>query len=350
MVDIEKLIRPHIKNLNPYSSARDEFSGKKGIFLDANENPLGSTAQKPYNRYPDPYQVALKKAISKVKEVEANQIFLGNGSDEAIDLLIRIFCNPRKDDIMVMPPTFEMYEVAAVINENPVTKVHLTRDFQIDLENVLKSITPFTKIIFICSPNNPTGNSMDNDKIENILSQFKGIVVIDEAYIDFSGNTSWIPSIQQYPNLVILQTFSKAWGMAGLRLGMAFSSDRIIELLNKVKSPYNINSATQKLAIKGLKKIEQKDYMVQKILAEREILARFLLKLSIVEEVYPSDANFLLVKFKDAQNVYKYLLKNKVVVRNRSNIFLCEGSLRITVGKESENKSLISCLKKYIDR
>jgi histidinol-phosphate aminotransferase len=347
MVDIEKLVRPHILDLKAYSSARDEYSGKKGIFLDANENPMGSTSEKSYNRYPDPYQKSLKKVISKIKNIRVENIFLGNGSDEVIDLLIRIFCKPERDSILIMPPTFDMYEVAARINQNPVIKVPLTPDFEIDTSKVLKAITPDTKILFICSPNNPTGNSMDRNSIIKIMDHFTGIIVIDEAYSDFSRSQSFLDILSEYRNVVISQTFSKAWGLAGLRLGMAFSDAKIIELLNKVKPPYNISMATQDVAIKAIKKVDYKDYMVQKLLAERKILKMELLNLEQVVRVYPSDANFLLVKFKDADKIYHYLLQNQVIVRNRSNVILCDDALRITVGNEKENDTLISILKKY---
>lgn len=347
MADIHKLVRPHILKLKAYSSARDEFSGKKGIFLDANENPLGSTSRKNYNRYPDPYQKSLKKVISKIKNMPSQNIFLGNGSDEAIDLLVRIFCSPKKDSVLVMPPTFDMYAVAAQINENPVIDVLLDEDFQINTTEVLKSIDRNTKIIFICSPNNPTGNSMDRDSIIEIIRKFSGLVVLDEAYMDFSMAESFLNILPQNQNLVVLQTFSKAWGLAGLRLGMAFAHTKIIELLNKVKPPYNINMATQSLAMKALKKQQYKDYMVQKLLAERKILKLKLAGLDLVEKVYPSDANFLLVKFYEAENIYNYLLKNKIIVRNRSNVIQCEGALRITVGDEKENDLLISTLNNY---
>jgi len=346
MINIEKLVRPHILKLKAYSSARDEYSGKKGIFLDANENPLGSTSKKSFNRYPDPYQKNLKKAIGKIKNISLDNIFLGNGSDEAIDLLVRIFCHPLQDSIIVMPPTFEMYEVAAQINQNEIIKVQLSRGFQIDTKKVIAAIKPHTKIIFICSPNNPTGNSMDRDSILEIIDHFKGIIVIDEAYLDFSQADSFLDILPDQENLVILQTFSKAWGLAGLRLGMAFASRYIIELLNKVKAPYNINMATQTLAMKAIKKQDHKDYMVQALLAERKILRLELANLDIVEKVYPSDANFLLVKFSNAEKIYNYLLQNKVIVRNRSNIVLCENALRITVGNEKENDFLITTLKK----
>ena len=347
MINIEKLVRPHIRELRAYSSARDEYTGKKGIFLDANENPLGSISRKSYNRYPDPYQKSLKKAIGKLKNISTDKIFLGNGSDEAIDLLVRIFCHPNQDSVIVMPPTFEMYEVAARINQNEVITVQLTNDYQINLGKVLEEITPNTKIIFICSPNNPTGNSMDRNSILEIVEKFNGIVVIDEAYIDFSREPGCFDLLERYNHVVIIQTFSKAWGLAGLRLGMAFADKEIIKLLNKVKPPYNVNRATQSLAMKAIKKAGYKDFMVQQLLAERKILNLELSNLNIVERVYPSDSNFLLVRFKDADRVYNHLLKNQVIVRSRSNVVLCDNALRITVGNEKENDALITILKNY---
>jgi len=347
MVDILKLVRPHIQELKAYSSAREEYTGKKGIFLDANENPLDSTSRKSYNRYPDPYQKSLKKAIGKLKNISTERIFLGNGSDEAIDLLVRIFCHPNQDSVIVMPPTFEMYEVAAQINQNEVIAVSLTKDFQIDTIKVLEAIKPHTKIIFICSPNNPTGNCLHRESILEIVEKFKGIVVIDEAYIDFAKDTGYFDILDKYNHVVILQTFSKAWGLAGLRLGMAFADKQIIELLNKIKPPYNVNRATQSLVLKAIKKLEYKDFMVQQLLAERKILKLELSNLDIVEMVFPSDSNFLLVKFRDADKIYKYLLKNQVIVRSRSNVVLCDNALRITVGNEKENDVLITTLKNY---
>ena len=347
MVDILKLVRPHILKLKAYSSAREEYAGKKGIFLDANENPLGSTSRKSYNRYPDPYQKSLKKAIGKLKNISPDRIFLGNGSDEAIDLLVRIFCHPDQDSVIIMSPTFEMYEVAARVNQNEVIDVRLTNDFQINTLKVLEAIKSNTKILFICSPNNPTGNSMDRESVLEIVEKFKGIVVIDEAYIDFARATGYFDILDKYNHVVILQTFSKAWGLAGLRLGMAFADRQIIELLNKIKPPYNVNRATQSMALKAIKKVGYKDFMVQQLLAERKILKLELSNLDIVEMVYPSDSNFLLVKFKDAEKIYNYLLENQVIVRSRSNVILCDNALRITVGNEKENDILITTLKKY---
>lgn len=347
MKKLNQLVRPHLLTLTPYSSARDEFTGEGNIFLDANENAYGSATEEPWNRYPDPYQKKIKNRISRIKNVPPDQIFLGNGSDEAIDLIIRIFCSPREDSILVMPPTYDIYEVMAVINETRVKKVQLKKDFQIDVPNVLEEIEKNTKIIFISSPNNPTGNSFSHSDITELLDRFDGIVVIDEAYIDFSRQESFLTRLEKYPNLIVIQTLSKAWGLAGLRLGMAFSSLQIIGLMNKIKFPYNINEATQKWVFNALQLENRKEEMVQAILDQRKFLEEKLSGLSIVEKVHPSDANFLLVTFKDAVPVYKYLLENSVIVRNRSKLVLCENALRITVGKPEENAALITYLKKF---
>jgi histidinol-phosphate aminotransferase len=297
-----------------------------------------------YNRYPDPLQRDLKEKISGLKRVSANQIFLGNGSDEPIDLLVRAFCNPGKDNIITMPPTYGMYEVSAGINDIQVKEVPLTEEFQINTDKVLAAIDKNTKIIFICSPNNPTGNSLYTNDIVKILESFEGIVVIDEAYIDFAPDRSFVSKLKNFPNLIILQTFSKAWGMAALRLGMAFSSEEIIAVLNKIKPPYNINEATQRLANEGLRNLLNKERMVERILNEREKLKEELSKIKAVKKVYPSDANFLLVKMEDGNKVYDFLISKKIITRNRSAIKLCEGCLRITVGTAEENRELIKVL------
>lgn len=346
MDKIKQLIRPHILNLKPYSSARDEYSGAEGIFLDANENPIGSVAGA-YNRYPDPYQRAIKDKIAGLKGVEARNIFLGNGSDEAIDLLIRLFCQPEKDNVIVFPPTYGMYAVSASINDTGVKEVKLTSDFQINVKAALTAADKRTKIIFVCSPNNPTGNLIDEQSILSLLEQFTGIVVVDEAYIDFAAEKSMLKYLPQYRNLVVLQTFSKAWGMAGLRLGMAFAHEGIIGYLNKIKYPYNVNSGTQELALAALDNEPTKNAMVAEILNQRQRLAREFEELDIAVKVYLSDANFLLVKFEDPQRIYRYLLEEKIIVRDRSNVELCEGCLRITVGTAEENAKLTECLKKY---
>ncbi|MEY3688365.1 MAG: histidinol-phosphate transaminase [Bacteroidota bacterium] len=347
MFNLESIVRGNIKKLSPYSSARDEFSGKASVFLDANENSLGSPLTKWYNRYPDPLQKNVKEKISFIKKVPVEQIFLGNGSDEPIDILLRCFCEPQVDEVIIMPPTYGMYEVSANINNVKIRKVPLTPSFQIDLEQLELSIQPNTKIIWICSPNNPTGNSMDRRSIEMILNNFDGLVVIDEAYINFSRQKSFVADLNEYPNLVVMQTLSKAWGLAGLRMGMAFASKEIIQYMNKVKPPYNISEPVQELALRALDEIGQVNDMIKAIVEMRTALERELIEIETVEKIYPSDANFLLVKFKDAKAVYQYLLDREIVVRDRSNVQRCEDCLRITVGTEKENKVLIESLKSF---
>lgn len=347
MFDLNAIIRENIKKLVPYSSARDEFKGKANVFLDANENGLGSPLTKWYNRYPDPHQQLIKEKLSFVKQTPANTIFLGNGSDECIDVLIRSFCEPRMDNIIICPPTYGMYEVSANINDVEVREVPLTADFQLDLESIEAAIDDNTKMIFICSPNNPTGNSIDRLDIEMILNNYFGIVVIDEAYINFSRQKSFVPAIKEYPQLVVLQTFSKAWGLAALRVGMAFAQSDIIEVMNKVKPPYNINQASQELILKALEEIGQVNDMIKNIVQERKVLEEELPSLNIVEKIYPSDANFLLVKVKDANVTYQYLLGKGIVVRNRTNVILCNDCLRITVGTTYENQQLLAALKDF---
>jgi len=344
---LDHLLRENIKNLVPYSSARDDFGGEARVFLDANENSLGSPLTKWYNRYPDPHQWKVKEALSKVKSVPTENIFLGNGSDECIDILYRAFCNPGKDNVIINPPTYGMYEVSAHINDVELRRATLTEDFQLDLDQMEKLVDDHTKIIWICSPNNPTANSMSRTAIETLLNNFDGLVVIDEAYINFSRHHSFIQELFDYPNLVILQTMSKAWGMAGLRLGMAFASQDIIDVYNKVKPPYNINQATQDLALQALEKIEEVNDMIRAIVSMREELTQHLSLIPLVQKVFPSDANFLLVKVGDAQTIYEYLLQKGIVVRNRSRVELCAGCLRITVGTEKENKELITALKQF---
>lgn len=346
--DIDSLIRPNIKNLVPYSSARDEFSGEAKVFLDANENSIGSPLIKWYNRYPDPHQQKLKKAISAIKNIYAEQIFLGNGSDECIDLLYRCFCEPGIDNVIICPPTYGMYEVSAAINNVEVRKVSLLKNFQLDLDEVSAQVDEHTKLVWICSPNNPTGNSINREDIEELLNNFSGIVVIDEAYINFSRQRSYLSSLTEYPNLVVLQTFSKAWGLAGLRLGMACASKEVIGVMDKVKPPYNINQATQELALKAIQEIGQVNEMIKDLVSMRIALAEVFETIPIVEKVYPSDANFLLVKIMEAPRVFNYLLSKGVVVRNRSNVELCDNCLRITIGTERENTILIDALADYL--
>lgn len=352
MFNLQNLIRPNILALQPYSSARDEFKQNDNAnainfadftFLDANENSLGSVIGN-FNRYPDPLQRNLKQAIATWRTVNENQIFLGNGSDEAIDLLFRIFCEPAKDNVIILPPTYGMYEVAANINNVATKKIKLTVDYQIDTEKVLQAIDANTKLIFVCSPNNPTANSIEKQRIEKLLQHFSGIVVIDEAYIDFSTTESWLGTLSKYPNLVILQTFSKAYGLAALRLGMAFSSPEIIAYFNKVKPPYNINAETQRLALQAFAHKTEVKKQVAILITEREKLSQHLQKLPFVLCVYPSDANFLLVKVKEADKLYQSLIVKQIVVRNRSKVALCEGCLRVTIGTKEENEKLLACL------
>jgi histidinol-phosphate aminotransferase len=347
MFNLDAIVRRNIRELKPYSSARDEFKGDANIFLDANENSLGSPLTKWYNRYPDPLQLKVKEKISFIKKVPSEQIFLGNGSDEPIDLLYRCFCEPGIDQTIIFPPTYGMYEVSANINNINIVRVPLLPDFQLDLEGLESAITPVTKIIWICSPNNPTGNSINREDVEMVLNNFDGIVVIDEAYINFSRQRSFISDLQDYPNLVVLQTLSKAWGLAGLRLGMAFASAEIIAYLNKTKPPYNISEPVQELALKALDEIGQVNDMIQLLVSSRISLHDALLSSGKVLKVYPSDANFLLAVFPDAKKMYEHLVSNGIVVRDRSNVLLCENSLRITVGTESENATLINCIQSF---
>jgi len=345
--NLNDIIRPNVLKMKAYSSARDEFKGAASVFLDANENNLGSLAGENYNRYPDPHQRKLKERIAEIKGVQPEQIFLGNGSDEAIDLLFRMVCRPGQDSMLHLPPTYGMYEVSANLNDVALQAVQLTEDFQVPVEEVLLNIKPTTKIIFICSPNNPTGNLIEQESITELLTAFKGLVVVDEAYIDFADTRSWTARLNEFPNLVVLQTFSKAWGMAGLRLGLAFASQELVSVLDKIKPPYNINEATQELALQALQREEALKDMVEEIVQERELLMEALPDLPAVVHVYPSDANFILVKVKDADNMYKYLLGKGIVVRNRSGLAGCEGCLRISVGTLEENQKLLQAISEF---
>lgn len=345
--NLNELLRPNIRQLVPYSSARDEFKGEASIFLDANENSLGSPLTKWYNRYPDPLQWKVKEKLQEIKGVPPTQIFLGNGSDECIDVLVRAVCEPGVDNIIICPPTYGMYQVSADINNVTVKKVPLTAAFQLDLPAIEQAIDDHTKIIFLCSPNNPTGNSLLKEDVEVLLNNYFGLVVMDEAYINFSRHRSYAADLVDYPQLVVMQTLSKAWGLAALRVGMAFASEEIIAVMNKVKPPYNINQASQELVLKALEEVGQVNDMIQLIVQEREQLAVQLSKLSIVEFVHPSDANFLLVKVKEARKVYEAMLNKGIVLRDRSNVTLCEGCLRITVGTPVENNALILALKEF---
>lgn len=349
MFDINNLLRENIKNLAPYSSARDEFSGEAKVFLDANENSLGSPLIKWYNRYPDPYQTKVKEAVSVIKNIRPENLLLGNGSDECIDILYRTFCTPGKDNVVICPPTYGMYEVSANINDVEVRVAPLLDDFQLDLVHIETLVDEQTKIIWICSPNNPTGNSLNRNDIETVLNNFNGIVAIDEAYINFSRQKSFLQELREYPNLVVLQTFSKAWGLAGLRLGMAFASEEMISIFNKVKPPYNINQATQDLALQALQENGQVIDMIREIVAMREALKEVFEQMPVVEKVYPSDANFLLVKVKEAHKLYEFLLTKGIVVRDRSRVLLCEDCLRITIGTEQENTELVDALAAWME-
>jgi histidinol-phosphate aminotransferase len=344
MSDINFLLRDNIKKLIPYASARDEFSGLAHIFLDANENSLGSAISPPFNRYPDPHQVKIKDRLSQIKGLPAGNIFLGNGSDECIELLYRAFCNPGKDNVIIHPPTYGMYEVSAHIHDAEVRRAPLTENFQLDLPAMEELVDEQTKIIWICSPNNPTGNAFNHQDIEMVLNNFDGIVVIDEAYVNFSRQQSFIRELTEYPNLVIMQTLSKAWGLAGLRVGMAFASEKIIEVMNRIKPPYNIGQATQELVLEALNSTNEVNEMIKEIVSMRNELAGKISRLSSVLNVYPSEANFLLVKIKEARKVYEMLLSKGIVVRDRSSAPGCEDCLRITVGTKEQNEKLISTL------
>ena len=344
MFDLNSLVRENVKNLVPYSSARDDFHGEAKVFLDANENSLGSPLPKWYNRYPDPHQFKVKERLSAIKRVPVNNMFLGNGSDECIDILQRAFCEPGLDNLIICPPTYGMYEVCANINNVHIKKIKLTSEFQLDLGAIENGIDAHTKMIFLCSPNNPTGNSLHHEDIEAILNNYFGLVVIDEAYINFSRQRSFITMLNDYPNLVVMQTLSKAWGLAALRVGISVASEEIIAIMNKIKPPYNINQASQELALQALNEIDQVNGMIREIVKERDFLSEALVNLSFVKKIYPSDANFVLVKMDDPVAVYKKLLDQGIVVRDRSNVELCEGCLRITVGTSEENKTLLNAL------
>lgn len=354
--DLKKALRPHIAAIKPYSSARDEYSGSEGVFLDANENSMGTPGMAMpsmaisathFHRYPDPYQQKLKQRIAEIKGIPAKNIFLGNGSDEAIDLLMRAFCRPGIDNIVILPPTYGMYEVSAAINDVAVKKALLTDSFLINPKTLDAAINEYSKILFFCSPNNPSGNLMQADVIEEYLHKFDGLVVVDEAYIDFTDTESWTSRLSEFPNLLVMQTMSKAWGMAALRLGMAYASEEIMAVLNKIKPPYNISALTQQESFKILEHTEAQQQMVQQLLRERENLQQALEKLPMVQLVYPSDANFLLVKMQDAAAIFHYLIDEKVIVRDRSKVVLCDSCLRITVGTAEENERLLSELKNF---
>jgi len=347
MFDLNKLLRNNIKQLVPYSSARDEFKGEARIFLDANENSFGSPLPTDYNRYPDPMQWKLKYKLADIKGVPPQHIFIGNGSDEVIDVLYRALCNPGVDNVILCPPTYGMYEVSAHINDVVIRQVSLTEDFQLDMPALQQAIDENTKLIFVCSPNNPTANSINREDIELLLNNFEGILVVDEAYINFARQKTFIQELTEYPNLVVMQTLSKAWGLAALRVGMAFASEEIIQVMNKIKPPYNISQAAQELALQALENIAQVNEWIRETVIERDRLAASLEKLPLVVKVYPSDANFILAKTIDAKAIYQYLVTLGIVVRDRSRVELCAGCLRITVGTPDENEKLIAALVDY---
>lgn len=345
--DLQRLVRTNIRNLKPYSSARSEFEGDAEVFLDANENAFGSPAGDGLNRYPDPLQTELKSRVASINDLFHSQIFVGNGSDEAIDLLFRIFCEPGRDEAIICPPTYGMYRVSADINDVAVREIRLTDDFQLSVQAILSGITDATKLIFICSPNNPTGNLMQRESIVEIAGNFDGVVVVDEAYIHFADEPSMTVELENLPNLVILQTFSKAWGMAGVRVGLAFASIGIIELMNRVKPPYNVSGVAQRAVLDALDDRSNIGKWIALATNERAKLAGVLTGFAFIKTVYPSDANFLLVKVGDAEAVYRFLIGEKIVVRNRNNVELCDGCLRITVGTRFENERLIESLARF---
>ena len=340
---IQNLIRPTIKALKPYSSARDEFQGVSAdmVFLDANENPFENGV----NRYPDPQQNKLKTLLSKIKNVPTQNMLLGNGSDEVLDLIFRMFCEPHEDNVIILPPTYGMYEVLANLNAIETIKVPLSNNFRPEIESILNVSNAKSKILFLCSPNNPTGNSFSNTAVENLLNKFGGIVVIDEAYIDFSKQRSWLDRLEEFPNLIVTQTLSKAYGMAGIRLGICYASEEIIATLNTIKPPYNVNELTQNKAIENLNNADLVKNQIGDILKEREDLINELNKINFISKIYPSDANFILIKVDDANKRYNQLISKGIVIRNRTNQHGCENCLRITVGTSKENKRLLKILK-----
>ena len=344
-MELNKLTRNNIQQMKPYSSARDEYKDlkKNMVFLDANENPFDSSL----NRYPDPQQTDLKSLISQQKKVPTNQILLGNGSDEVLDLIFRAFCEPNTDSILTLPPTYGMYDVLANLNAIENIQVPLSSDFQIEVDLVLENIKPNTKLLFVCSPNNPSGNTVDRSAIEHLLKAFNGLIVIDEAYIDFTEEISWTQFLNAYPNLIVVQTLSKAYGLAGIRLGICYASKEIIAVLNKIKPPYNVNTLTQEAAFKALHNKDVVSDQIASILNERIRLNKVLAAYAFIKKIYPSDANFILIKVDDANKRYDELIKNGIVVRNRSSQLHCDNCLRITVGTPSENTQLLTLLKTF---
>jgi histidinol-phosphate aminotransferase len=345
--DLDRIVRENIKHLTPYSSARSETDGSGCILLDANENSFGSPLGGELHRYPDPYQLEIKKRIAVMNDVDPSEIFIGNGSDEAIDLLFRIFCRPARDNIIVCPPTYGMYEVSAAINDIEVRRANLTKEFQLDKAAIKGQEDGNTKLAFICSPNNPTGNCIGREEISSLAENFRGIVVVDEAYIHFSDTPSLVSEIKTFPNLVVLQTFSKAWGLAGLRVGVAFANKQVIVYLNKIKPPYNVSRAAQELLLSALSDSSKLDETIRETIDQRKRLDRALSELSCVRTVYPSDANFLLVRCEKPVEIRKYLLDRNIIVRDRNTVELCQACLRVTVGTPEENSLLIEALNDY---
>ena len=342
-MNILDLIRPNIKALKPYASARDEFKSTDNdmVFLDANENPFNNGL----NRYPDPMHVKLKSMLSEIKNISINNILFGNGSDEILDLIIRMFCEPNQDNIIILPPTYGMYKVLADLNAVETIEIRLSENFQPRVKQILKASNSNSKILFLCSPNNPSGNSFNIIDVEELLIKFKGIVVIDEAYIDFSERESWLNKLEEFPNLIITQTLSKAYGLAGIRFGICYASTKIISVLNTIKPPYNINELSQQKAIEQLSKLSKINIQVNTILKERDVLIKNLKTIDIINNIYPTDANFVLIKVDDANKRYNQLIKKGIVVRNRTNQPLCTNCLRISIGTEEDNKKLIKALK-----
>lgn len=345
--DIDKIVRENIEKLKPYSSARSEYRGDAEVFMDANENAYGSPLDENYNRYPDPLQWELKKELSKIKGVPPQNIFVGNGSDEVIDIAFRIFCKPGQDNVIICPPTYGMYKVCADINDVEAKEVLLTEDFQLNIEGILSTVDADTKLLFICSPNNPTGNDINRMDIELLLNNFPGIIIIDEAYINFSRQKTFIQELTEYENLIVMQTLSKAWGLAALRLGLGFASEKIIDLFNRVKPPYNVNLSSQQLGIKALANIKEVNANIINTIQQRNWVHDQLQQFNFVQIIYTSDANFILVKVDNADKLYQYLLLNRIIVRNRSKEPLCNNCIRITIGTEQENLHLINTLKNY---
>ena len=344
MKELNELTRPNIRALKPYSSARDEYNGAEAsVFLDANENPYNT----PNNRYPDPMQRELTNMIAPVKKVKPENIFLGNGSDEAIDLVYRAFCRPGVDNVVAIDPTYGMYQVCAEVNDVEYRKVLLDENYQFSADKLLAATDDDTKLIFLCSPNNPTGNALDREEIEKTLSAFQGLVIIDEAYSDFSDVPSFLPALEKYPNLIVFQTFSKAWGCAAIRLGMAFASPEIISIFSKIKYPYNVNLLTQKEAIAMMHRHYEVDRWVKSLLEERARLINEFIQLPCCEKIYPTDANFFLAKVTDAKKIYAYLVSKGIIVRNRTNVSLCRDCLRITIGTRPENDTLLEALNAF---